>query len=199
MNKPSRWKFAFNKPHVSNVWCHRQPRCRKMDTSSSQSLSSSPASSSPVSSPVPGAQKSRRGRKRLQYPEEWVKKKCKYNKDRGDSYTTYKGERKNKKQVTGIQCRCRWRCRKNINTKEQERIFREFYKLASHDLQNKYLYGLIHKEPVKRRTAQAQKRKHRRHTFTYHVRMQDRCQVQVCKKLFCDLHAVTKRRVEKLS
>ena len=83
MNKPSRWKFAFNEPHVSNIWCHRQPCCRKMDTSSSQSSSSSPVSSSAVSSPVPGAQKSQHGQKWLRYPEEWVKKKCKYNKDRG--------------------------------------------------------------------------------------------------------------------
>ena len=51
---------------------------------------SSVSNSSPVSSGSPGAQESRRGRKRLRYPEEWAKRK--HNKDRGGSYTTYKGE-----------------------------------------------------------------------------------------------------------
>ena len=163
------------------------------------SPSSSVSNSSPVSSGNPCAQESRRGRKRLRYPEEWAKKKRKHNKDRGGSYTTYKGEQKSKKQLTGIHCRCSHRCRDKVNVEEQQRIFDDFYALASHDTQNKYLYGLIHKEPVKRQTTRPSSQKYRRHTFTYHVRLKDGAQVQICKKTFCDLHAVTKRRVENLA
>ena len=38
-----------------------------------------------------GAKESRRGRKRLRYEEQWVKKKRKLAKDKGASYATYKG------------------------------------------------------------------------------------------------------------
>ena len=58
------------------------------------SPSSCDSNSSPVSSGNPCAQESRRGWKRLRYPEEWAKKKRKHNKDRGGSYTTYKGEQR---------------------------------------------------------------------------------------------------------
>ena len=107
--------------------------------------------------------------------------------------------RVSKKQLSGIQCRCSYRCRERVNAEEQERIFNDFYALASHDTQNKYLYGLIHKEPVKRQTTRPQSLKYRRHTLTYHVRLQDGAQVQICKKTFCNLHAVSKRRVENLA
>ena len=107
--------------------------------------------------------------------------------------------RVSKKQLSGIQCHCSYRCRERVNAEEQERIFNDFYVLASHDTQNKYLYGLIHKEPVKRQTTRPQSQKYRRHTLTYHVRLQDGAQVQICKKTFCNLHAVSKCRVENLA
>ena len=64
-----------------------------------------------------------------------------------------------------------------VSTKEQERIFNEFYALGSHDTQNKYLYGLIHKQEVKWQATRPLTQKYHRHTFTYHIRLQDGAQV----------------------
>ena len=75
---------------------------------------------------------------------------------------------------------------------ERERIFEDFYTLRNHDTQNKYLYGLIQKKAIKRQTRNA-----RNYSLTYHIHLCDGSQVQVCKKTFCDLHAVSKRRVER--
>ena len=98
------------------------------------------------------------------------------NKDRGGSYTTYKGEQV-KAVIWYSMSLVGYRCRERVNAEEQERIFNDFYALASHDTQNKYLYGLIHKEPVKRQTTRPQSLKYRRHTLTYHVpcKMELRC------------------------
>ena len=90
-----------------------------------------------------GAKESRRGRKRLRYEEQWVKKKRKLAKDKGASYATYKGEQKPAKELASLTCRCPYRCSTDINDEDRQRIFQEFYQLGDHDSQNKYLYGLI--------------------------------------------------------
>ena len=42
---------------------------------------------------------SRRGRKRLRMEKNWKRKKRKMEKDRGEAYTTYKGETKVAKKI----------------------------------------------------------------------------------------------------
>ena len=86
---------------------------------------------------------------------------------------------------------------KRLTTKK-ERIFEKFYKLANYEHQNQYLYGLIHPKSIKRRAKPCgpARGKTRSHTFAYHVRLADGTQVQVCKKSFCDVHALGKRRLE---
>ena len=146
-------------------------------------------------SSTPGLPESRRGRKRLRNEENWKRKKRKLLKDKGKGYTTSKGVRKAAKEMVSISCRCTNKCRENVGDEEQERIFTGFYELGSHDQQNKYLFGLIHKVDVKRRRG-AGGHAGRRHTFTYHVRLRDGKSVQVCKNTFCVLHGIAKRRVE---
>ena len=149
-----------------------------------------------MASTTPGAEESRRGRKRLRYQVEWKRKKRKLQKDKGETYTTYKGERRAAKQLVSLTCHCAYHCRERVTEVERERIFKAFYQLGSNDAQNKYLYGLIRKKIVKRRTRGAARP--RSHTLSYHVRLRDGSHVQVCKHAFCDLHAIGKRRVENL-
>ena len=148
-----------------------------------------------TSDSVPGNEESRRGRKRLRYEEEWVKKKRKLEKDKGAPYTTYSGGQKPGKQLASLSCHCSYRCR-DIREEERLRIFQEFYDLGNHDAQNKYLYGLISTADVKRRTTKSTRP--RAHTIVYQVRLADGSRKRVCKKSFCDLHVIGKRRVEKL-
>ena len=144
------------------------------------------ASMDASSSGTPGAQESRRGKKRLRYEEEWVKKR-KLQKDVGVAYTTYKGEqREAKRPAVSLTCQCTYHCRVKISDSERERIFMEFYKLGNYETQNQYLYGLILSENVRRRTkprgrSESSHVKPRSHTFFDHVRLVDGMQVQVCK------------------
>ena len=70
----------------------------------------------------------KRGRKRLRYEDDWVKKKRKLNKDAGKEYETYKGEPKPAKQVLAITCRCGLKCWEKIKPVDRTHIFDEFYK-----------------------------------------------------------------------
>ena len=111
-------------------------------------------------------------------------------------YTTYKGDEKtSKKQVEltfflwllmflWLQYACEWSW--------EGRIFQAFYSLSSHDAQNKYLYGLIGTTHIKRCTT----RQRRNYSTLYHVLLANGSHQQVCKKMFCDLHAIEKRHVE---
>ena len=71
-----------------------------------------------------------------------------------------------------------------------------FYALKSHDEQNKYLFGLIEKKDVRR--CQTEK-PFKMNTFVYNVHLKNGNCIRVCKKTFCDLHAIGKRRVETLA
>ena len=104
----------------------------------------------------------------------------------------YKGDPKPAKQLIAITCHCHLRCSQKLNLSECKRIFDEFY----NDAQNKYLYGLIHKQAVKRKQAKASTK--RSVTCRYYLRRSNGTDVEVCKKTFCDVHAVGKRRIEKL-
>ena len=148
-----------------------------------------------MASSTPGAEESRRRRKRLRYEDDWKQKKRKLQKDKGESYRTYKGEERAEKQLVDLTCKCAYRCREKVNEVERERLFKDFYKLESTDVQNKYLYGLIRRKDVRRRTRAA---KPRSHTISYHVRLRDGSHVQVCKVSFCAVHAIGKRRIENL-
>ena len=81
---------------------------------------------------------------------------------------------------------------------ERKRIFDDFYKLANHDSQNKYLYGLVKRlVPKQRRPRSGTANKTpRRNSFKYHVRLSSGDHVKVCKLAFCQIHSIGKCRVE---
>ena len=100
---------------------------------------------------TPEISESRRGRKRLRIEKNWKRKKRKLDKDKGSSYTTYKGVTKMPKELKDLQCRCVFKCCQKLSDNDRKRIFDEFYRLENHDIQNKYLFGLIDKKTIKRR------------------------------------------------
>ena len=137
------------------------------------------------------------GRKRLRHEPNWERNKQKRRKDMGKAYDTYHGKGKSvdRKKLASISCKCTFGCTAKVNAEERMHIFKDFYKLASHDEQNKYLLGLISRSSPKKTKAKANPRAH---TFTYSVRLSSGDSVQVCKKIFLTVHAVTKRRVENI-
>ena len=122
------------------------------------------------------------GRKRLQFESEWIRKKRKTQKDSGEAYTTYKGDPKSAKQLVAVTCHCHHCCSQKLSLSERKHIFDEFYKLRDNDAQNKYLFGLIHKQTVKRKRAKASTK--RSIIYRYYLRCSDGTDVEVCKRTF---------------
>ena len=127
--------------------------------SSSGNSSASSDSVSGVSSDST-APKRQQGQKRLRRVEQWGRKKRKVMKDSGKAYKTYKGERRSSKTMKeSLSCRCQNHCASRVTVAERKHIFDEFYKLADHDSQNKYLFGLIERSvPKQRRPRSAAKK-----------------------------------------
>ena len=95
-----------------------------------------------------------------------------------------------------VSCKCKFSCPSRVNVAERKRIFKGFYKLSNHDEQNKYLFGLIKHSSSKRKKKRALNP--RKSTFLYYVRSSNGTSVQVCKTVFQQILAISKRRVEKI-
>lgn len=142
---------------------------------------------------------SQQGRKRLRCVEQWKRKKRKIKKDSGKSFKTYRGERKSCKQPpVSLSCRCQYHCSSRVSMAERKRIFGNFYELADHDSQNKYLFGLIERSSPKQRRPRGATNAPRGNVFYYFVRLREGDRINVCKQAFCQIHAIGKRRVEVL-
>ena len=116
--------------------------------------------------------------------------------DGGKAYETYKGEIRAAKTSPNISCRCNLKCSTRLSSTQQHRTFDEFYKLKSHDTQNKYLFGLIKKVQVKRKRIRGESK--RNVTYLYHIRLTSGTEVRVCKKAFCEIHGVGRKRIDDL-
>ena len=103
--------------------------------------------------------------------EQWVRKKRKVNTAEKLTRRT-KGEPRSAKTLkASLSCRCQNRCASRVSVAKRKHIFDEFYKLADHDSQNKYLYGLIKRSvPIQRRPRSGAKVA-RSNSFQYLVRI----------------------------
>ena len=132
--------------------------------------SDSSSSSSNESAPAPA--EGQQGRKRLRCVEQWARNKRKTSEK---SYKTCSGERRSHKQPSvSHSCRCQHHCSSRVTMEERKRTFNDFYKLADHDTQNKYLFGLIECTSPKQCRLHASSGKQRRNTFCYLIRLSDK-------------------------
>ena len=82
----------------------------------------------------------RRGRKWLRCIDQWERNKRKTKKDSGKSYKMCSGKLISPKQPSvTLSCRCQNHSSSRVTTEERKHIFDEFYRLADHDSQNKYI------------------------------------------------------------
>ena len=111
---------------------------------------------------------------------EWVRKR-KVKKDSGKAYKTYQRWAQKQQNSQGVSCCCQNRCASHVRVAEMEHIFDEFYKLADHDSQNKYLYWLIKRSVPKQRRPRSGTKVARSNSFQYHVCLSSGIHIKVCK------------------
>ena len=137
-----------------------------------------------------------RERKRVRCVNRWVKNK-KSKKDSGKAYRTYRSQRISRKQpASSLSCCCQHHCSSLLRVADIKRMFYDFYKLGSHDTQNKYLFGLIERCTPRQQRRRRSMGKPRSNTYCYFLRNVTGEKIQVCKDAFCQVHAIGKRRIE---
>jgi hypothetical protein len=113
----------------------------------------------------------------------------------GESYINSKGQCVPEKSI-GPDCKCRRSCYKKIDESKRLEIFQRFYGLKSYDEQGSYLYGLIRKHDVKRKS-KALKSDGKFCTYKYHIRRKGKL-VQVCKTAFANIHSISFKKIRNL-
>ena len=125
-------------------------------------------------------------RKRLRNPDLWKRNKRKRLRNRGEAYENSKGVLV-PARASGDHCKCKLNCFVNISANDRAKILEEFNDLASFDVQNGYLHGLIRGFEPKRRYTSKGKNSKRSKTYQYFIRRQGQ-QTRVCLSAFCSIH-----------
>lgn len=102
-------------------------------------------------------------------------------------------------KLTGKDCNCRQKCFIKINDNEQHFILTEFLNLTSKDLQDLHLQRLIEAREVKQRRSRKGTGETKAATFKYFVVYSNGTKTNVCQKAFISLHAISKKRVYRLT
>ena len=99
-----------------------------------------------------------------------------------------------------LNCACKFQCR-NISGDHKRSLFDEFYGTVDYNKQSIYLLGLIQLEPISRRchgTYDRPEESRRQHSVFYTVPDGKGQHIQVCRKTFSEIFAVTHSRVQVL-
>lgn len=124
-----------------------------------------------------------------------IKRKTKRN--LGHSYINTKGKEIEPKKLSAP-CGCKKQCRQLLEGKEND-IFNAFWNLGDYDKQNIYLFASIKVIPKKRSYPKKTKRadSSRNISVQYRVKVNGH-EIEICKKEFLALHAISKKRIERL-
>ena len=115
-----------------------------------------------------------RPRKRPRRPDTWRQAVAKTKRAKGEQYTSPSTGAVIPARVTGPDCKCRRKCFERVSETERATILGSFYGLASKNLQDAHLFGLIQPNAVKRRRPRSRSTgtvKPRQATYTYSVSM----------------------------
>ena len=94
-------------------------------------------------------------------------------------------------------CGCRQNCFEAVGDEQRKKIFDNFWKLGSFDVQNAYLVGCVKITEVRRRYS-PQSSSRRNYSREYSVRNDAMCSIPVCKTAFLRIHGVSNGRLSRI-
>ena len=112
------------------------------------------------------------------------------NRSRGKWFENYKGIIKKKKVQPIADCSCDLNCSKKISKSERLFLFTQFYELADNEKKQLYIWGMVEKNTVNRRTSSSQKYT-RDLNYKYILKFSNRS-VEVCSTFFHSTFAISK-------
>lgn len=129
--------------------------------------------------------KLKNSRKRTRHPKEWKRNKSALAREKGQTYTSYKGENIPAKEVVvGTLCseKCRNECNKNFSIEDRASILSTFYKLDI-NAKNAMLFGSIRICKINRPKKGALN--HKSASFKYVISFQKKTDICLQKSLRC--------------
>ncbi|PSN30074.1 hypothetical protein C0J52_27802 [Blattella germanica] len=146
-------------------------------------------------------------RKRTRNEVLWKKKNAKMCRNRGLQYVSLKTHKVVPAKIRGRGCACavksetanlKWCEYHKLTDEVKDKLFTEFYKLGDYNAQNAFLFGLVFRRQCnriyefKRRQSDESRRKF---SFMYSVKDANGDTVRVCAKAFCDIFAISRKRL----
>lgn len=126
-----------------------------------------------------------------------IKQKEKLARQRGLEFVSHKGLLVEAK-VTGVDCACRRKCMEPFSDKDKRDILNAVYSGRPKNEKDTFLMGLIDRSNVARPIALPGHSKQHSSSFTYFV-MKGSTRVNVCRKAFTSLHALSNKAVQRLN
>lgn len=122
-----------------------------------------------------------------------IRKKNQQLRNHGEAYKTYRGKgRQIDKKTEGPYCNCRNKCFVILSDLDRKRIFKNFWSMENHNVQNSYLFGCLSSSKVKRKTKKDLPSR-RNFTIQYSV-ISSGEQNKICKNAFLSIHGLQNNR-----
>ncbi|KAK4313325.1 hypothetical protein Pmani_015313 [Petrolisthes manimaculis] len=124
---------------------------------------------------------------------QWAKNVAKKRRDSGLEYISVTKKVAVPAKVVGPALPCSKKCYDRVGMDIVNNIFNEYWKMASHNTQSSYIAKHILSKEVNRRYSGPNSK--RNVTYEYFVTVNKK-DIVVCKTCFCNIHAISKKRVE---
>ncbi|KAK4310085.1 hypothetical protein Pmani_018321 [Petrolisthes manimaculis] len=133
--------------------------------------------------------------KRTEDVSQWAKNVAKKRRDSGLEYISVKKNVAVPAKVVGPALPCSKKCYDRVGVDIVNKIFDKYWKMASHNTQSRYIAKHILSKEVSRRYSGPNSK--RNVTYEYFVTVNKK-DIVVCKTCFCNIHAISKKRVENM-
>lgn len=139
------------------------------------------------------------GRKRSRNPKEWKRNVAKKLHAEGKSYMGLHKKDKvlKNERSTGPDCKCKFQCFSKFTDLAKLEILSIFNNISNKEKQDLYLGGQVHINPVVRKRPKSGGGRSRSCSCSYVIKLGP-IEVKVCKKAFCSLQGVSRKRVERI-
>lgn len=131
--------------------------------------------------------------KRKRDASQWAKNVAKKRRDSGLEYISVRNKVVVPAKTVGPALPCSKKCYDRVGLDNVNNIFDKYWKLASHNAQSSYITKHTLSKEVSRRYSGPNSK--RNVTYEYYVTV-DKKDIVVCKTCFCNIHAISKKRVE---
>lgn len=110
-------------------------------------------------------------------------------KDSNLKHYTIKGKLKESKKFIDFHCNCPKKCNENVSVETREKLFKQFWNLASYDSQTGFIASTVKEFSVKRKRSEPN-RKSKSFSRTYFL-----SNIEVCRTAFINTYQISTKRV----